>query len=222
MDGKSLCLLEQGALSLVQPLSSRDIRIFSLYIQELQRWAKVFNLVSQWDEATIIRTHILDSLAISPFLPAHGDLLDLGSGAGLPGLILAIMQPKRRVTLVEVRRKRANFLRHVVREAKLENVEVSERRAENLADEAAFQRNFRIVISRATWNITRFLQIARPFVAEDGFAVAMKGPKAPKEIEKIADHIFQLGFLPRSTHIYSTSFDTGERSVILFAKSSFT
>lgn len=222
MDRKSIYLLEQGALSLSSPLSSRDIRIFSLYVEELQRWAKVFNLVSQWDEATIIRTHILDSIAISSFLPNYGRLLDLGSGAGLPGLILAIIQPKRHITLVEVRRKRANFLRHVVREAKIENVEVYERRAENLADEAALQRNFRIVISRATWNITRFLQIAHPFVAEDGFAVAMKGPKAPEEIEKIADHIFQLGFLPRSTHIYSTSFDIGKRSVILFAKSSFT
>ncbi len=222
MERKSICLLERGAISLSWPLSSRDIRIFSLYIEELQRWAKVFNLVSQWDEATIIRTHILDAIAVSPFLPGHGRLLDLGSGAGLPGLVLAITQPKRRVTLVEVRRKRANFLRHVVREAKLGNVEVYERRAENLANEAAFQGIFRIVISRATWNITRFLQIAHPFVAEDGLAVVMKGPKAPKEIEKIADQIFQLGFLPGSTHIYSTPFDRGKRSVILFAKSSFT
>ena len=143
MERKSICLLERGAISLSRPLSSRDIRIFSLYIEELQRWAKVFNLVSQWDEATIIRTHILDAIAVSPFLPGHGRLLDLGSGAGLPGLVLAITQPKRRVTLVEVRRKRANFLRHVVREAKLENVEVYERRAENLANEAAFQGIFR-------------------------------------------------------------------------------
>ncbi len=222
MDRKSIDLLEQGARALRAPLSARAISILSLYVAELQRWAKVFNLVSQRDEATLIRTHILDSIAVAPFLPHYGRLLDLGSGAGLPGLILAIMQPQRHMTLVEVRRKRANFLRHVVREAKIENVEVHERRAENLADEAAFQRNFRIVISRATWNITRFLQIAHPFVAQDGFAVAMKGPKAPKEVEKIAQHILQVGFLPRSTHSYSTSSDTGKRSVILFTKSSFT
>ncbi len=222
MDGRSIDLLEQGALALGSPLSSHDIRILSLYVEELQRWAQVFNLVSQWDEATLIRTHILDSIAAAPFLPHCGRLLDLGSGAGLPGLILAIVQPKRHSTLVEVRRKRANFLRHVVREAKIENVDVYERRAESLAKEAAFQRNFQIVISRATWNIPHFLQIARPFVAEDGLAVAMKGPKAPEESRKLADPIAQLGFLLRSTHLYSTSLDGGKRSVIFFAKASFT
>ena len=176
-------LLTSGAKLLNVELTEQSIAQFTVYLEELHRWAKIVDLVSQSDPETIIRKHILDSLAATSTLPVRGRLLDLGSGAGFPGLPLAIVNPSLSVTLLEPRRKRVNFLKEVIRKANLTNTYAYEGRAEEFAQRDGWQATFAIVITRATWNIREFLNLATPFVTKDGVVIAMKGAKAEKELK---------------------------------------
>jgi len=119
-------LLTEGARLLQVELTVESIDRIAVYLEELQRWAKIVDLVSQSDLETIIRKHVLDSLAALSVLPAQGRLLDLGSGAGLPGLPIAATRPTLEVSLLEPRRKRVNFLKEVIRKANLKNTKAHE------------------------------------------------------------------------------------------------
>src|SRR5262245_9846012 len=121
-------LLTEGARFLGLELTSEQLTNFSLYLDELVRWSKVTNLISQADPEIIIRKHILDSLAVSLLIPSNIPILDLGSGAGFPGLVLAVVQPTCAVVLIEARRKRVSFLKETVRKTQSKNVRVYEGR----------------------------------------------------------------------------------------------
>src|SRR5215207_4400129 len=172
---KHQTLLREGAAQFSFTLTEEIITQFATFIQEIQRWSKIVDLLSQTDPETLIRKHILDSLALLPWIPEGRRMLDLGSGAGFPGLSLAIVKPDLSITLIEARRKRANFLKESIRKLRLHNVKAYEGRAEDLSRKKDLQGAFDIVVTRATWNISSFLNIARPFLHPHGFVMAMKG-----------------------------------------------
>jgi 16S rRNA (guanine527-N7)-methyltransferase len=211
-------LLIQGARCLGLELSDEHLARFSLYLEEIARWSRVTNLISQTDPEVIIRKHILDSLAIAPFIPADARLLDLGSGAGFPGLVLAILQPSRQVALIEARRKRVSFLKETARRINAMNVQVYEGRAEVLAKEDSLRNCFAVVITRATWSLKEFLLLASPFVADGGIAVAMKGLRGKKELSDLDNSLPTVGFCLKKTHDYDLPFGEESRQALIFAK----
>lgn len=215
-------LLIEGTRILGSQLSSKELVCFSLYLEEIARWSKMADLVSQTDPETIIRKHILDSLAILPLLPPATRLLDLGSGAGFPGLVLAILCPSLQVFLLEARRKRANFLKEAARRIRLANVAVYEGRAEILCEEEALKASFDVVITRATWNLEDFLRFAEPFLVHDGLAVALKGPKTEQEITALEPVLQKSGFYLKERHTYLLPFGEERRQALFFAKQCFT
>ena len=109
LDKNQTRLLREGAQQFSLTLSEETVSQFAAFIEEIQRWSKIADLLSHTDPATLIRKHILDSLALLPWIPVGSRVLDLGSGAGFPGLPLAIAGSGIRVSLIEARRKRANF-----------------------------------------------------------------------------------------------------------------
>lgn len=211
-------LLTEGARRLGLELSDRHCACFSLYLEEIARWSRVTNLISQSDAETMIRKHLLDSLAVSPLIPADIRLLDLGSGAGFPGLVLAVMQSARDVVLIEARRKRVSFLKATVRRLKLSNVKVYEGRAEALTREDSLRASFAAVISRATWGLKKFLTLAQPFIADRGIALAMKGPRGAQEVNELGDFPRTLGFCRQNIREYLLPFGAEHRQAIIFAK----
>ena len=215
-------LFTQGARCLGLELSDEHIARFSLYLEEIARWSRATNLISQTDPEVIIRKHILDSLAIAPLLPADARLLDLGSGAGFPGLVLAILQPSRQVALIEARRKRVSFLKETVRRIKAVNVQAYEGRAEVLATEDSLRNRFAAVITRATWSLKEFLLLASPFVADGGIAVAMKGPQGKKELLDLNASLPTVDFCPKKIHEYTLPCGEERRQALIFAKQRFT
>jgi len=215
-------LLTQGARHLGLELSDEHLVRFSLYLEEIARWSRVTNLISQTDPEIIIRNHILDSLAITPFIPADARLLDLGSGAGFPGLVLALVQSSRKVVLIEARRKRVNFLKETARRINAMNVRVYEGRAEALAKEDSLQNSFAAVTTRATWSLKEFLLLASPFVADGGIAVAMKGPQGKKELNDLGNSLPTVGFCLKKAHDYDLPFGEERRQALIFAKQRFT
>ncbi len=218
LDQTQTGVLIEGARCLGLELSTTDLERFSIYLEEIQRWSQVTDLVAQTDPETVMRKHLLDSLAVSPLIPPNSCLLDLGSGAGFPGLVLGIVGSSREVALVEARRKRVSFLKEVIRRTKAMNVRVYEGRAEVLAADESLCAYFGVVITRATWTLKEFLRLADPFVADGGIALAMKGPQMEKELSGLDPYLQAVGFRLQSRHAYTLPFGSEKRQAIIFAK----
>lgn len=171
--------LVRAAAALGLPLSDTATARFRIYIDTLLLWRRRLSLTTAATAAEIVRSHILDSLMLCQFIQPGMRVVDLGSGAGFPGIPLAIVCEQAHVSLVESRRKKANFLREVVRTAGLANAEVLEERAEGLA--ARLAEPWDVVVSRAVWTMADFLAVSECLLAPQGMAIAMKGPKVAAE-----------------------------------------
>ena len=158
-------LLVRGGAQLGLAMDAAGVERLLVYLAELMKWSRRVNLVARdTPEAQVVETHFLDSLTLLPFLDGAGEvhLLDVGSGAGFPGLALACMRPDGRFTLCEPRQKRVSFLRHVVRTLGLANVEVVAERVEaHLAD---WPGRFTHITSRAVAEPAAFLPLVRPLL----------------------------------------------------------
>jgi 16S rRNA (guanine527-N7)-methyltransferase len=150
------------------------------YVALLVKWNRTYNLTAIRDPLAMVTQHLLDSLAVLPHLPladAGARLADAGSGAGLPGIPLALARPQWRVALAESSQKKAAFLRQAAIELALDNVEVHEGRVEAWRPPALFD----VVISRAFAALTEFLSLCRHLVAPNGVLAAMTGA-APEDL----------------------------------------
>ena len=161
-----------GELALALPASAREQLL--AYVALLAKWNRTYNLTAIRAPLSMVSHHLLDSLAVLPHLPmpaARAALVDAGSGAGLPGIPLAVARPDWRVTLAEANQKKAAFLRQAVIELGLSNVEVHEGRVEAWRPATRFA----VVISRAFAELAEFIAACRHLVEPGGFLAAMKG-----------------------------------------------
>jgi len=164
--------LDMGAASFGLALGTRELRLLEEYAQELDRWNQRINLVSCGTPSELVDRHLLDSLAAARLVSGRvAEGADLGSGAGLPGIPLAIVVGGR-WTLVEPRRRRASFLRSVVRRLELGEVVVVEERVEELAQRG---RRWNLVTARAVWKLQRFLEVAAQVLQPRGLGIAFFG-----------------------------------------------
>lgn len=158
--------LATGAACLGIELTEAMLAAFSGFADVLDLWSRKTNLLSCGSGRELVERHLLDSLALAPLLPKEGLLVDLGSGAGFPGLPLAIQRPDQPFLLVEARRKRVSFLREVRRTLQLLNVEVHEGRAESPPSEHASEAAG--VLTRAVWSGGELIGIAPIWLAPMG------------------------------------------------------
>jgi 16S rRNA (guanine527-N7)-methyltransferase len=159
-------------LGLELPAGARE-RLLD-YVALLVKWNRTYNLTAIRDPLAMVAHHLLDSLAVLPHLPlarTGARLADAGSGAGLPGIPLALARPQWRVALAESSQKKAAFLRQAAIELALDNVEVHEGRVEAWRPATLFD----VVISRAFAALTEFLALCRHLVAPSGVLAAMTG-----------------------------------------------
>ena len=148
------------------------------YLDLLARWNRTYNLTAVRDPGEMVSRHLLDSLAMEPFLDGIANLADLGTGPGLPGIPLAIAMPGLRVTLVEANGKKARFLREAVRMLGLGNAEVAESRIEALQRPGAFD----AITARALASLPQILAFGAHLLAPGGTLLAMKGARPDEEI----------------------------------------
>ena len=172
--------LAQGVseLGLALPAGAQD-RLLA-YLGLLQKWNRVYNLTSVREPHRMVSQHLLDCLAVAPHAAAE-TLLDVGSGAGLPGIPLALALPEARVTLLDANHKKAAFLRQAVTELKLGNAEVVCERVETWKPRSAHA----VVISRALSDLAEFVSLAGRQVAAGGRLLAMKGVHPYEEIAQL-------------------------------------
>jgi len=151
------------------------------YLRLLEKWNRVHNLTAVRDPEQMVTLHVLDSFSILPHLANAHTLVDVGTGAGLPGIPLAIARPDLRVTLLDSSHKKATFLEQARAELKLENVAVACERVERWHPQAKFD----AVVSRAFAELADFVQGARHLVSADGTMLAMKGVHPFDEIARL-------------------------------------
>jgi len=150
------------------------------YLSLIAKWNRVHNLTAVRESSKMVSHHLLDSLAVVPFLDPR-TVLDVGSGAGLPGVPLALMWPRAQVTLLDSNHKKTAFLRQAMIELGIKNVTVVCERIESWQP----QRKFELVISRAFSDLAEFLRLAGRLCAAQGTIAAMKGVYPHEEIDQI-------------------------------------
>lgn len=156
-------------------------RSLARYVVLLAQWNRAYNLTAVRNPLAMIDRHVLDSLTAVDFL-VGGRLLDVGTGAGLPGLVLAVVRPDVRCTLLDPVRKKTRFCAHAAMALGLANVAVA---SERLAAHRPPHR-YSTVISRATFSVAELVAGARPLLDAPGRIIAMKGPRPEAEIDELA------------------------------------
>ena len=176
--------LERGLTELGMQLPKGGAEILLRYVRLLSKWNNTYNLTAIRDPLEMVGHHLLDSLSVVPYLPVgdNGAVADIGTGAGLPGIPIAIARPSWKVTLNESSEKKAAFLRQAAIELGLPNVAVHQGRAELWRPKARFA----LVISRALAELVELAALARPLLAEGGFLAAMKGVYPRAEIDRLS------------------------------------
>ena len=178
---KLATMLAQAIDELSLTLSAQQQRTLLLYLDQLLLWNKAYNLTAITDPVEALIKHIIDCLAIITHLPS-GSLLDIGTGAGLPAVIIAICQPERQCTALDSNQKKIRFIKQISSELGLSNMHPIASRIE--AHEASYE----VVTSRSFASLIDFVEVAQPRLAENGYLCAMKG-KAPsdEELQALSD-----------------------------------
>jgi 16S rRNA (guanine527-N7)-methyltransferase len=167
-----------GELGVPLPREARDKLLGFLAL--IQKWNQVYNLTAIRDGARMVSVHLLDCLAVAPHM-AGPRLLDVGSGAGFPGIPLAVAKPDIEVTLLDSSHKKAAFLRQAAAELQLDNVSVVCERVENLRPTVRFN----CIVSRAYAELAEFVTSSSHLLAPDGTFASMKGLYPFEEIDRL-------------------------------------
>ena len=160
------------------------------YAELLKEWNEKMNLTAITEPEEVYEKHFADCMIPMNCLPSGGTVCDVGSGAGFPGLVFAVMAPDLRVTLLEPLHKRCVFLQAVIAELGLTNVTVDNRRAEDSAD---LRGQFDVTTARAVANLPVLSELCLPLTKTGGIFLAMKGPQAEAELQAAAHALTVLG-----------------------------
>ena len=219
-----MALLTRGAIDLGLSLDANQLAQFETYYRELAHWNQRMNLTSVIDYEEVQVKHFLDSLTLLPAvdhsLPPDPRVVDVGAGAGFPGLPLKLVCPGVRLTLVEATGKKANFLRHVVDALELPGVEVVTGRAEELAHKTELRGNFDLALARGLARLPTLLEYTLPFTRRGGLVTAWKhgGEGLTAEIASAQHSLQTLGGSVKSIYPVMTDGLTDNRVVMLIEK----
>lgn len=217
METENRRLLIEGAKAFGIDLFEKTIEAFDLYLRELLKWNEKMNLTAIRSEKGIVLKHFLDSLSVFPHLPGISSLLDIGSGAGFPGIPLKMIQPSLEVTLIDSVRKKIDFQSHIIRTLGLKGIGAIHGRIQDREILESLGGRFDAVIARAFSDLNALLLLSFPFLKKGGILLAMKGEGAGEELKR----------LPLSTRnryrwiktaTFSLPFSSFKRSILLFEK----
>jgi 16S rRNA (guanine527-N7)-methyltransferase len=183
MTNEQIELLDNGIRELGLMADDQKIDQLIAYASLLQKWNKVYSLTAITKPEHIITHHLLDGLTVIPHIKEAKMIIDVGSGMGVPGVVLAIWNPSSQVVLLDSNQKKCTFLRQVVIELGLKNVDIVYARVE----EYISVQKFNIIISRAFASTQLFMELTRHLLADDGYFLAMKS-----KVDEIVENCEQI------------------------------
>ncbi|SDG89677.1 MULTISPECIES: 16S rRNA (guanine(527)-N(7))-methyltransferase RsmG [unclassified Duganella] len=174
-------VLKQGINQLPLALSEAQVEKLLDYLALLNKWNSVYNLTSVRDPLEMVRLHLLDSLAAVPAFAGAANVLDVGAGGGLPGMVLAISRPDMKVSMIDTVHKKTAFLNQVKAELGLSNVTVYTKKVQELEVKTKFD----VITSRAFADLSDFVNWSGHLLAEGGQYIALKGTAPAEERERL-------------------------------------
>lgn len=217
MEAENRNLLIEGGKTFGIDLDEKAIEAFDLYFKELIKWNQKINLTAIRSEKGIVLKHFIDSFSVFPYLHENSSVLDIGSGAGFPGIPLKIFQPSLAITLIDSVRKKVDFQRHIIRTLALKGIEAIHGRVQDKEILQASAGRFDITLSRAFSDLRTFLALCLPFLKEGGTTIAMKGEMDEKEVRLLTEGEgarYRLRkFIP-----LTLPFSSLKRTILLFQK----
>lgn len=188
-------LMKEASLEVGLDLTEKQYNQFITYMKLLQEWNEKINLTAITEDEEVIKKHFIDCIKAfkSNAVKNAKTIIDVGTGAGFPGLPIAIMNPSINVTLLDSLNKRINFLNAVISTLELKNVVTIHSRAEDGARKSEFREKFDVATSRAVANMAVLSEFCLPYVKVNGYFVALKGPAIEEELKEGQKAISTLG-----------------------------
>ena len=199
-------------------LKEEQLEKFYLYMNILLEWNEKINLTAITNEEEIILKHFVDSLTINKYIEEGKSIIDVGTGAGFPGIPIKILREDLKVTLLDSLNKRINFLNEVIEKLDIKNIECIHGRAEEFGKNKNYREKYDFATSRAVANMSTLSEYLIPFVKVGGKVLAMKGDKAEEELEEAKKAIKLLGGKVENIDNFYLPDSDIKRSIIIIKK----
>lgn len=219
MTPSNIELLKNGAMAFGISLTQAQINQFDLYYRKLMEWNEKVNLTAITDEREVVIKHFIDSLSVLRFLPENAKtLIDVGTGAGFPGIPLKIVKEDLQVTLLDSLEKRVRFLEEVITSGNLTGIQTFHGRAEDFAREKQHREMYDVGTARAVAALPVLCEYVLPFVRIGGLFIAMKGSEVQKELDESKRAVSVLGGHTKAVEQFDLPFDPMRRHIVLIEK----
>ena len=199
-------------------LTDEQEQKFYEYMKLLKEWNEKINLTTITEEQDILLKHFIDSLTILKYLNDNDNIIDVGTGAGFPGIPVKIVNETLNVTLMDSLNKRILFLNDVIEKLKLEGIKTVHARAEELGRNREYREKYDVVTSRAVANLSTLLEYMMPFAKVGGTCICMKGPNIEDELENADLAIKELGGKLEKIENFKLPGSDIERNIIIIRK----
>lgn len=199
-------------------ITDEQLLSYFTYMNLLLEWNEKVNLTAITEVNEVILKHFIDSMTVLKFLEESKDIIDVGTGAGFPGIPIAIMNPNKRITLLDSLNKRINFLNEVCNELKIDNIKTIHGRAEDFGQNKDYREKYDIAISRAVANMTTLSEYLIPFIKLGGRCICMKGNEIEEELEQAKYVIKLLGGKIERVEKFNLPNSDIERNIVIIKK----
>ncbi len=202
------------------PLDGAALARFEQYLQEVLYWRRRINLIPAGDPVQVVNRHFIDSLLVlsAGDFPERCRIVDVGSGAGFPGIAMKLARPDLKITLVEASRRRVAFLEHIVATLTLEDIEIAWTRAEDFGRRADRREAYDRSVERAAARIGAAVELCLPLVRVGGSSLFLKGPRVVGELDQARPLITGLGGQIVRNEVRTLPTTGTERAVVIVAK----
>ena len=213
---KDVFLKELSILNTNIDINDEVIKMFFDYMNGIISWNDKINVTAIIEPKEFIIKHFVDSITINEIINNEGKLLDVGTGAGFPGIPIKLLNNKLSVTLIDSVNKKLNVIRDVTKDMNIDNLEIIHSRAEDLARDNNYREKYDYVTTRAVSNLSTILEYMVPFLKVNGIAICMKGPNFKEEIDDSTNTFKVLGISLKEVKKYV--FEGQERNVLIIEK----
>lgn len=203
-------------------LSDENAEALISYMYAVLEENRVQNLTAITDEADFVVSHLIDSLSVVKYIPENACVIDVGTGAGFPGMVLRLVRPDIRLTLLDSLAKRLSFIERTAQSFGIDDITYVHSRAEDGAREKTHRERYDVAVARAVANLSALLEYCAGFVKPGGIFIAMKGRDAEAELSSAGNAAAVLGLSLKAKDAFALPLSGAERTLLIYEKTAST